>query len=221
MATATDALLDRLLADRPQLHAWSDGRTASWAVSPEVLRYLYTLLAPSMQTLETGSGHTTVLFAIAGTAHTCITPQQGEAERIGAYCASAGIVASRLRFVHRSSDSALPDASLLPERLDLVFIDGAHRFPLPCIDFHYTESRIPPGGMFCLDDCALPSVRVLHDFLAGENDWRMAKAIGATVFFQRVRETKIVSDWQGQAMNRAFRRGGVMKRWLRRLRGLR
>lgn len=214
--------LDRLLAERPQLHAWADGRPASWAVSPDVLRHLHALLKPSMRTLETGSGHSTVAFAIAGTEHICITPAAGEAERIAAYCTGIGVDASRLRFVQRSSDLALPEPGLLPQRLDLVFIDGAHRFPLPCIDFHYTESRIPSGGVLALDDCALPSVRVLHDFLAGEPEWRKARQIGATAFFERVRETVIVSDWQGQAMNRAYReraRAGGIRRLLRRLLG--
>lgn len=208
--------LERLLIDLPQLHAWSDGRPASWAVAPEVLRFMHSLLRPGMQTLETGSGHTTVLFAIAGTDHTCITPSGEEARRVAQYCERIG-VAPRIRFVERPSDEALPAAGVVPPRLDFVFIDGAHRFPLPCIDFHYTEAKLVVGGVLGLDDCTMPSVRVLHDFLCGEAEWRKTRQLGNTAFFERIRETRIVSDWQGQKINDAYRGGASKRHPLRRL----
>jgi hypothetical protein len=196
--------LDRLLLDKPQLHVWSDGRPASWAVSPGVLRWMHAQLKPGMRTLETGSGHTTVMFAIAGTQHTCITPSHAEGEAITRYCHSIGVSTDGLRFVYQPSDVALAAPGVLPESLDFVFIDGAHRFPLPHIDFHYTEPRIKVGGILGVDDCGMPSVRQLHDFLDGEDEWVRDHALGSTVFFRRIAETKIVSDWKGQRMNAAF-----------------
>lgn len=201
--------LDRLLEDKPQLHAWSDGRPASWAVSPEVLRWMARQLEPGMRTLETGSGHTTVLFAMAGAHHTCVTPSRAEGEAITRYCNSIGVSTENLRFVYQPSDVALATPGVLPESLDFVFIDGAHRFPLPHIDFHYTEPRIRVGGILGVDDCGMPSVRQLHDFLDGEDEWERETAIGNTVFFRRLAETKIVSDWKGQKMNADFMRGSV------------
>lgn len=206
--------LEQLLRDKPQLHVWSDGRSASWAVSPEVLRFMHGVLKPRMRTLETGSGHTTVVFAIAGTDHVCVTPSKREPELISQYCASIGIE-PRIRFIERPSDEALPEPQAVPQELDFVFIDGAHRFPLPCIDFHYTESKIKVGGLLGVDDCSMPSVRLLHDFLEGEDEWRKVEQIGNTAFFERTRETKIVSDWRGQQMNKAWQskaRPGLLRR---------
>jgi hypothetical protein len=49
--------------------------------------------------------------------------------------------------------------------IQLAFIDGAHRFPLPQVDFHYIEPGIVVGGLLAVDDCDMPSVKVLCDFL--------------------------------------------------------
>jgi len=208
--------IERLLADKPQLHTWSSGAAASWAVSPDVLTFLHSRLKPGMVTLETGSGHTTVVFAIARTRHTCITPAENEAQAIRAYCAKIGIE-PQVRFIHASSDAALADPATVQEPLDLVFIDGAHRFPLPCIDFHYTERHLKVGGLLGVDDCTMPSVKVLCDFLEGEDEWKQVERIGNTAFYERVRETRIVSDWQGQKMNRSAPSGARSR--LRRLLG--
>lgn len=216
--------LERLLQDKPQLHSLSDGSPTSWAVSPEVLRDFAARLSPGMNTLETGSGHSTIVFAIAGANHTCVTPSAREAEAITDYCASIGVT-TPVRFVLESSDIALAREDVANEPLDFVFIDGAHRFPMPCIDFHYTEARIKVGGILAVDDCAMASVRVLHDFLCGEPEWERVALIGDTAIFERVSETRTASDWEIQHMNQAYiarkRVRGVLSRLASRLRGRR
>lgn len=194
--------IEQLIAERPDLHAWPDGKPANWSVAPDVLRHIYECLAPDMHTLETGAGQTTVAFAIAGTHHVSITPDRAEAERIRAYCAARGI-ADTITFIHQSSDIALPAGVGIPDRLDFVLIDGAHRFPFPIIDWHYTERRIPVGGIVCVDDYPMPSVKILHDFLLGEDEWAQARLFERSSFFRRVRETVSVWDWADQNINRS------------------
>lgn len=197
----TAALIERLLTERPAFHAWPDGAPADWSVAPDVLRFLAELVKPGMNTLETGAGQTTVAFAVAGANHTCITPDSAQAEKIQAYIRSLA-ARSSIRFIHRSSDEALPTDRDIPERLDLVLIDGAHRFPFPILDWHYTQARVPVGGYVVVDDYKMPSVRILYDFLSGEDEWELARAFEVTAFFRKVKDVVSVWDWADQRINK-------------------
>ena len=195
------ASLDRLIKDCPHFHAWPDGKPANWAAPTDVLRFISDHVKPGMRTLETGAGQTTVAFAIADAQHIAITPDREQTRRIEEYCRERGIE-NRVTFIHGSSDAVLPSGRDIPERLDFVFIDGAHRFPFAIIDWHYTASRVPTGGIVAVDDCRMPSVRILHDFLAAEDDWELIKSVHVTAFFQRVRETANMWDWADQKINK-------------------
>ena len=192
--------IDRLIAELPQFHAWPDGRPANWSVAPAVLRYIHSQLEPDMHTLETGAGQTTVAFAMAGTAHICITPDRSQADRIRTYCADRGIDCA-VKFIHESSDIALASGRDIPGTLDFVLIDGAHRFPFPILDWHYTQQRLRVGGVVVVDDFLMPSVRILHDFLMGEDEWELIKKFQVTSFFRRKRATENMWDWADQKIN--------------------
>jgi len=192
--------VERLIETDPALHAWGDGTDANWSVSAPALRWLAGVLRPGLNTLETGAGQSTIVFAAAGANHTCINLDPREAERIRGWCAAEGL-RCEVRFIHESSDTFLPRPGSLADRLDVVFIDGAHRFPFPCLDWHYTEGRVPVGGLVVVDDWPMPSVKVLFDFLSGEDEWALAEVIDKTAIFRRERETVVVNDCQGQKMN--------------------
>jgi hypothetical protein len=194
-------LIEKLLTDQPHFHAWPDGRPANWAVAADVLRFIAGALKPGMATLETGAGQTTAAFCIAGTRHVAVTPDEAQAGRIRAYLDGLGIDCD-LTFIHQSSDIVLPAGAGIPERLDFVLIDGAHRFPFPIIDWHFTEGRVPVGGMVAVDDFRMPSVRILHDFLLGEDDWELVREFQVTSFFRRARKTENVWDWADQNINK-------------------
>lgn len=196
-----EAAIERLLSDRPSFHAWPDGRPAYWSVAPAVLRFLVKQLEPGMSTLETGAGQTTAAFAIAGAHHIAVTPDAAQAERIEKYLDELGIERD-LKFVLQSSDAALPAGRDIPDRLDFVFIDGAHRFPFPILDWYYTQGRVPVGGMVAIDDFIMPSVRILYDFLMNEDDWELVEALQVTAFFRRVGATENVWDWADQKINK-------------------
>jgi predicted O-methyltransferase YrrM len=197
----TEMIIEQLLKDKPAFHAWPDGTPANWSVAGDVLRFLTDLVKPGMNTLETGAGQTTVVFAVRGANHVCITPDTAQAERIRAYLEPLG-TGSSVRFIHQSSDEALPSGCHIPERLDLVLIDGAHRFPFPILDWYYTQARVPVGGMMIVDDIRMPSVRILYDFLNGEDEWELVTAFEVTAAFRRVKETVCVWDWADQRINK-------------------
>jgi predicted O-methyltransferase YrrM len=193
--------IDTLISEGPQFHAWPDGRPANWSVAPDVLRFIRANLKPSMRTLETGAGQTTVAFAIAGTDHVCITPDRAQADRIRSYCSEHGIE-DTITFIHDSSDVALASGQGIPDVLDFVLIDGAHRFPFPILDWYFTERRVPIGGIVAVDDYLMPSVKILHDFLVGEDEWELIQSFQVTSFFRRQRETVNEWDWADQKINK-------------------
>jgi hypothetical protein len=193
--------IETLISERPHFHTDGAGRSANWSVVPDVLRFVRSNLKPSMRTLETGAGRTTVAFAIAETHHVCITPQRTETEQICSYCREHGIEGS-ITFIHESSDIALASGQGIPDVLDFVFIDGAHQFPLPILDWYFTERKVPVGGIMAVDDYLTPSVRILHDFLVGEDEWELLQSFRSlspinwgTSFFRRKREPPVKQEY--------------------------
>lgn len=198
-------LLERLIKDNPQFHYYK-GAFTSWAIHPETLRFLYGLLAPGMTTLETGCGQTTVVFSLAGTKHICIATDQGEIERVQHYCAGLGL-GKNITFIMKSSDRVLPHEEQIPSELDHVFIDGAHGFPAPIIDWHYTAYKLKLGGIVSVDDFKMPSVKILYDFLCAEEEWELIRVLQNTAFFRKLKEPRDINDWSGQKINSTFQTG--------------
>jgi predicted O-methyltransferase YrrM len=196
-------LVDTLIQDKPPFHLHQGALTNSWSVHPDTLRYIYSLVSPGSVTLETGCGQTTVVFAMAGAKHTCVMPNAGEAERVKAYCANLGL-ACEITFVIESSDVALPCGDQIPPELDFVFIDGAHAFPAPIIDWHYTARRLKIGGVLGVDDYRMPSVQLLHQFLCDEDEWELLTIMQNTSFFKKLQEPKALVHWNGQKINASY-----------------
>jgi hypothetical protein len=195
------AKLEKLLVDRPAFHVDQGSLTHTWSVQGDTLRYIYSQLAPGQLTLETGCGQTTVVFAIVGTKHTCVMPDESEAQRVITYCESLGLNHT-INFIIRSSDVALSKNKSVPLELDFVLIDGAHAFPAPIIDWHYTARRMKVGGILAVDDYKMPSVKILYDFLSGEDEeWQFTRIVQNTAFFKKIRDPRQLVDWKGQKIN--------------------
>lgn len=196
-------LLERMIQENPRFHLWEGELISSWSIQTETLRYLHSLLNPGMITLETGCGQSTVVFAIAGTRHISIMPDAGEAKRVRHYCRSLGLRPS-LTFMIGSSDIVLPQRNKIPPVLDFVFIDGAHAFPAPILDWHYTAGKLKIGGIMAIDDYKMPSVKLLVDLLCLEDEWELISYVQNTAFFRKLAEPKHLIDWVGQKINKDF-----------------
>ena len=121
------------------------------------------------------------MFAAWGCEHTAIVPSEHQAKSILDYCAQMSHSTDLLHFDLRPSEVALPAMRGAPP-FDLVFIDGAHGFPMPTIDWFYGASLLRQGGVVVFDDVKLPAVRYLLDayierddrwqWISGESVWR-------------------------------------------------
>lgn len=157
------------------------------------------------RTLETGCGASTVVFAAAGARHTAISPSSGEHERIRAYCSETGIDDSELSFIESSSDRVLP--SLAPDDpLDVAFIDGAHSFPFPVIDWHYVTRRLRTGGILIMDDVNIPAVAVAYTAMRTDRGaWRLlSTADDRAAAFEKLRECPEGDNWKAQSFNSSY-----------------
>ncbi len=191
----TAAAIERLLAAPPVLHTTREGEPAAMKLADEVLRFIAERIDESSGTLETGSGFSTIVFAICGTQHTCITPSENEVARIQAYCAANEIALDKVQFLIGRSETVLPSLHL--EDLDLVLIDGSHAFPITFIDWFYSSSALREGGCLIVDDIHVWTGAVLTGFLRADPDWRFDRYLGLSAAFTRL-ATTVLTDWDVQ-----------------------
>jgi predicted O-methyltransferase YrrM len=198
--SVTATSVREVLADPPLVHEWmsTDG-LMTHGLLPEALAFIERTVSPGQRTLETGSGLSTIAFALRGANHICVVPDDAETDRIRRYCEQHGIDATRITFHVAPSERALPSLELEP--LDLILIDGSHSFPHVFIDWFYTQQALKVGGTLIVDDVHIWTGRVLRDFLSAEPEWELTNRwAGRTVAFRKIRETNPAKDWADQPL---------------------
>jgi Methyltransferase domain len=179
-----------------------------WGLHWPALAWLEGELRAGMATLETGAGASTIVFAAAGAEHEAVTPVDVERERILAECERRAISTDHLTFHIGASQDVLP--RLEPRPLDLVLIDGAHGFPYPILDWWFLAPRLRLGGRLVLDDCYMPPVGALVDFLRAQPEWEIAARPGRrTVVLRKLGEAQPSAEWSGERIG-----GGMSFRYL-------
>ncbi|MDT4898869.1 MAG: hypothetical protein QOH25_3946 [Acidobacteriota bacterium] len=189
--------LTELIADRPVFHSIAPGIFMEMGVNDQVLEFINEHIDETSTTLETGSGLSTVLFAIKASHHTAITPEHGEIDRIKEYCREHDVSMGRVTFKVATSEYTLPSLESPP--FDLVLIDGRHGFPAPFIDWFYTAGKLKIGGFLIVDDIPLWTCGVLRDFLMQEPEWRLVADFSPrSVVFMKMGEGSEWKDWSQQ-----------------------
>jgi len=209
VSSALDGALSRLAEDRPIFHTEDTDHT--WSALPGTLRLLAQLLPGSERTLEVGCGASTVLFAAAGTAHTAISPDPAEHERVRSYCARIGLDPGVVEFMDGLSDELLPalDPSL---ELDFAFIDGDHSFPHPAIDWHYVNKHLKVGGVLLVDDMPTPAVATIGRKMRSSPDWELIGSADARAAAFRKVGHRLYQDFREDPFNRAPADYGFLER---------
>ncbi len=170
------AIAREIIASPPVVHPGAPNGKV-WNTEQSCYELMAGHVRPGSRTLETGAGVSTALFAAWGCDHTAVVPFADEATAIAAYCHEAGIDTSTLRFDLRPSERALPEL-IGSSPLDLVFIDGAHGFPMPIIDWFYGAGLLRRGGVVVFDDVQLPAVSTfLNTYVELDDRW---ERIGGT-----------------------------------------
>lgn len=187
----------QVLNNPPEAHRDPEGQYFSMGVDKEVLRFIQKHIDGSSSTLETGCGLSTVLFALSGSRHICITPATDEIDRISEYCRQNDIALDKTTFYAGSSEKVLPGIDCDP--LDLVLIDGRHGFPAPFIDFYYTAVKLKIDGLLVIDDTWLWTGDVLKQILLLEPEWKLEKDFNPrAAVFRKLAEGTEAKEWTEQ-----------------------
>jgi hypothetical protein len=185
-----------LRAHPPGLHGAGD---EYWGLAWPALEWLERNVAEGMQTLETGAGSSTIVFAAKGADHVAVSPDPAEEDRIRGECERRGISSDRVSFRVGSSHEVLP--GLEPRPLDLVLVDGAHGFPYPILDWWFLAPHVKVYGRMLLDDAYMPPVGALVDALRAQPGWEIEEAIGyRTVVVRKTAERLPDFDWGGERL---------------------
>lgn len=194
-------IVGQLLNDKPTFHLRGEAR---WDALPGTLSAISRIAGPGCSTLETGAGASTVVFAASGASHTAISPDPAEHERVREYCRRTGVDDSRVRFIAGLSDDVLPALLGRDRGLDAAFIDGAHSFPFPVVDWHYISRSLKVGGRLLLDDIPIPAIADLFRHMSLEPNWQLEG-----IFDDRAAEFTLISppapeNWPDQPYNRGY-----------------
>jgi hypothetical protein len=171
-----------------------------YGIGPDVLTFIAENTNENSRTLETGSGCSTLIFAIQGSNHIAVTPSQVEIALITQYAEQIDISLSKVHFVQESSDRYLPLSK--DEGLDLVLLDGKHAFPWPFVDWFFTADKLKKGGLMIIDDVQMRSVSILAEFMSIDPGWQLIHDFsGKTVAFRKTRESIHDVAWHMQPFN--------------------
>lgn len=196
--------LNDLLNDPPRPH---EGMVMG--LTEAALAFIYENINDGCNTLETGCGLSTVVFALTGSRHIVIAPAPSEFEITKAYCHERGIPTGQIEFIAEPSQKVLP--ALEPPPLDLVLIDGGHGFPTPYVDWFYTAGKLKKGGFLIVDDVWLWSCQILRDFLNEQPQWEfVAEYDRRTTIFRKIEDGSEWLEWTEQPLPA---RGGRIK-WI-------
>jgi hypothetical protein len=201
--TTTDGLdiVQRLLTDRPSLHL--EGK-ARWDALPETLEAISRYARGGHTTIETGVGASTVVFAASGANHTAISPNPSEHERVQDYCRKIGVDDSKITFVAGFSDDVLPSLLGRDRTLDVAFIDGAHSFPYPEVDWYYISRSLKIGGALLLDDIPIPAVAPVFRHMSLESNWRLDRILDDRSAAFTLLAPPLPEDWTNQLFNSGY-----------------
>src|SRR4051794_26807395 len=73
-------------------------------------------------------------------------------------------------------DTVPNDALFRPSNeryFDYVFLDGAHSFPYPIVDWHYAMMVLKIGGRLLLDDVHIPAVACVYCYMISDPSWKL------------------------------------------------
>jgi hypothetical protein len=171
----------------------------TWSLAWPALEWLEQTLRPGMETLETGAGVSTMVFAAVGTVHESITVSRAEMVRLRDDCARRGISLQKVTFHVGPSHEVLP--TLARRQLDLVLIDGAHAFPYPVLDWWHVAPRLKLGGCLMIDDCHIPAVAILVEHLRSLGSWRIVARPGRrALVVAKVNDEPPPYEWKGERL---------------------
>lgn len=179
--------LTTLLDSPPKIHNWGIGNLSSSGLPNSVFEFMDSILKPESRSIEIGMGISTALFALKGTIHTCVNPDQDEIIRFKDYASRNNISIDNMTFLCKRSDEVW--FNLKENIWDFVLIDGCHGFPIPYLDWYFFSHGLKVNGYLVIDDTLISTGKELKDFLIGEDSWKLTCPFSPkTAIFQKIKD---------------------------------
>jgi hypothetical protein len=88
--------------------------------------------------------------------------------------------------------------------LDFIFLDGAHSFPYPIIDWHYSIRALKIGGRLLLDDIPIPAVACVYRYMTTDPSWKLINILDNRAAVFELVSSPIPEDSRLQFYNRHY-----------------
>lgn len=154
------------------------------SVSSKVLQGIYKHCSNIniINSIETGSGKTTILFSHLSKSHTVFALDIENS--VGVVKNSALLNKDSYNWINGPTQKTLPSFNF-DKKYQLAYIDGPHGFPFPELEYYYIYPHIEKGGLLILDDILIPTIYNLYKFIKADEMFKELEVIDTTAFFQR------------------------------------
>jgi hypothetical protein len=136
-----------------------------------------------VNSVETGSGASTLLFSHLSEHHTVFALDGGSGS-VTNVRQSALLRSNAVTFIEGPTQATLPRHHFT-EKLQLVLIDGPHGYPFPDLEYYFLYPHLETGALLILDDIHIPTVHNLFRFLRRDAMFKLEEVVQTTAFFTR------------------------------------
>jgi hypothetical protein len=133
--------------------------------------------------VETGSGASTLLFSHLSEHHTVFASDGGSGS-VTNVRRSPLLRPNVVTFVEGPTQATLPQHRFT-EKMQLILIDGPHGYPFPDIEYYFLYPHLETGGLLILDDIHIPTIHNLFQFLRRDAMFELDEVVQTTAFFTR------------------------------------
>jgi hypothetical protein len=133
--------------------------------------------------VETGSGASTLLFSHLSDHHTVFAVDNGSGS-IANIRRSPLLRPDVVTFVEGPTQATLPQYRFT-EKLQLALIDGPHGYPFPDLEYYFLYPHLETGALLILDDIHIPTVHNLFQFLRRDAMFELDQVVQTTALFTR------------------------------------
>jgi len=152
--------------------------------------------------VETGSGASTLLFSHLSEHHTAFALDGGSGS-VTNVRRSPLLRQDVVTFVEGPTQVTLP-RHRFTEKLQVALIDGPHGYPFPDLEYYYLYPHLETGALLILDDIHIPTVHNLFQFLRRDAMFHLNEVVRTTAFFTRTSAPTFDpfgDDWWQQKYN--------------------
>jgi len=154
------------------------------SVSEKVLRgiYKHCYKVDIQNSIETGSGKTTMLFTNLSKRHEVFALNiENSVEVVGS---SPLINKESYHWIDGPTQKTIPQFNF-DKKYQVVYLDGPHGYPFPELEYYFIYPHIEIGGLLIIDDIIVPTIYNLYKFLKQDEMFEELEVIDATAFFKR------------------------------------